>query len=392
MEPAPLDRDAVDRALAPFGSSTGLPAAAYLDSEVFAWEAAHFLGGSWFCVGREADLVQPGQARAVRMGDETVLLVRDADDLRVFSDVCRHRGHELAPVGEAFDVRYIRCPYHAWTYRLDGSLVTAPTFGGAPGFDAADYPLVTLASAVWNGWVFVNAGGGAPTFESHIGNLGKILDEYGIAGLATAHRQRYQVAANWKLLIENYSECYHCTSIHPALCEVTPVNSGADLDPTGLWCGGTMGLKPHAATMSLDGATPLQPLPGVTPQRLRHVVYVTLFPNLLISAHPDYVLAHRLTPLSPGRTEIECTWLFPTDTVADASFDPSYAVDVWDLTNREDWAVCEGVQRGMANTGYRQGPLSTWEATVYQFLTMVGRAYLGQGLTPSPVEERVLRE
>ncbi len=388
MEPAPLDLSDLEATLAPFGSSRGLPSAAYRSPEVLDWERTSFLAATWFCLGRVDDLLGPGRARAVRLGDESVLLVRDDEATRVFSNVCRHRGHELAAVGEAFDARFLRCPYHGWTYRLDGSLATAPTFGNTVGFDPDDFPLVRVPAEVWNGWLFVNLDGGAGPLADQLGNLGDVLDEYAIGTLATGHRQQYDVAANWKLLIENYSECYHCTSIHPALCEVTPVNSGADLEPTGLWCGGTMELKDHAVTMSLDGTTPLDPLPGV--RRLRQVVYVTVFPNLLVSAHPDYVLTHRLEPLAPDRTHIECAWLFSRDTVADPNFDPFYAVDFWDLTNREDWAVCEGVQRGMANTGYRQGPLSTWEATVYQFLTMVARAYAGKGLTPSPVEERIL--
>ena len=288
--------------------------------------------------------------------------------------------------------KLIACPYHAWTYALDGQLIGAPHMGEVDGFEKGDYPLRPVSVAVWEGLIFINLADDPEPFDESFGPLMNKFSQWHLGELERVHQTVYEVEANWKLLIENYNECYHCTSIHPALCEVTPVNSGADLDPTGLWCGGTMELKPHAATMSLDGATPLPPLPGVTPNRLRQVVYVTLFPNLLISAHPDYVLVHRLTPLSPERTEIECAWLFPAETVSDASFDPAYAVDFWDITNREDWAVCEGVQRGMANTGYRQGPLSTGEATVYQFLPMVGRAYMGQGLTPSPAEERVLRE
>jgi Rieske 2Fe-2S family protein len=319
----------------------------------------------------------------VAVGAQTVLLVRDGGTLRAFSNVCRHRGHELVPVGEAVEARLIRCPYHAWTYRPDGTLKTAPTFTGASGFDEGDYPLLSIGAATWDGWVFLNVDGSAGPLDAHLGNLAGLLAPYGSGSLVTAHRQTYQVAANWKILIENYSECYHCTSIHPALCEMTPVNSGVDLAPTGLWCGGTMDLKDGVASMSIDGTSPMPPLPGLAAEALRRVLYVSVFPNLLISAHPDYVLAHRLTPLAADRTGIECAWLFPQD-----AGDPSYAVDFWDLTNREDWAVCEGVQRGMGNAGYRPGPLSGWEATVYQFLTMVGRAYLGEGLTPSPVEDR----
>ncbi len=388
MDQAPLDPAVISQALAPFGHSLGLPTGAYRSPAVFGWEVEQFFSGTWFCLGRVDDLVEPGQLRGVRVGSESVLLARDGDQVRAFSNVCRHRGHELAPVGDAFDARLVRCPYHAWTYRFDGSLKTAPSFSGVSDFDESDYPLITVPAGTWGGWLFVNLDGTAPPLVEQIGNLTRVLAPYEPGGLEVGHRQDYEVQANWKVIVENFNECYHCTAIHPSLCEVTPIGSGADLTPTGLWCGGTMDLKPHAATMSMDGSTPLQPLPGVTGELLRQVVYVTLFPNLLISAHPDYVLTHRLEPLGPSRTRIECAWLFPPETTNDAAFDPAYAVDFWDLTNHEDWAVCEGVQRGMANSGHRPGPLSSWEATVYQFLTMVGRAYLGSGLTPSPVENR----
>jgi Rieske 2Fe-2S family protein len=388
MDPAPIDPTEVEGTIAPFGSSSGLPTEAYRSQAVYDWETTRFFAGTWSCLGRLDDLLGPGQVRGVRVGGESVLLSREDDEVRGFSNVCRHRGHELAPVGEAFDARLVRCPYHAWTYRFDGSLKTAPSFSGLLGFEESDYPLITVSVDTWGGWLFVNLDGAAPPLDEQVGNLTGMLAPYEPDALAVGYRQEYEVEANWKVIVENYNECYHCTSIHPALCEVTPVGSGADLTPTGLWCGGTMDLKPHAATMSMDGLTPLQPLPGVTDELLRQVVYVTVFPNLLISAHPDYVLAHRLEPLSPTRTRIECAWLFPTAAVNDAGFDPGYAVDFWDLTNHEDWAVCEGVQRGMANSGHRPGPLSSWEATVYQFLTMVGRAYIGQGLSPSPVAER----
>jgi phenylpropionate dioxygenase-like ring-hydroxylating dioxygenase large terminal subunit len=107
-----------------------------------------------------------------------------------------------------------------------------------------------------------------------------------------------------------------------------------------------------------------------------------LFPNLLISAHPDYVLTHRLEPLAPGLTRVTCDWLFDPEPVAEEDFDPSYAVDFWDLTNRQDWRACEAVQRGAGNLGYRPGPLSTRESTVYQFLSMVARGYLDGVLAP----------
>jgi Rieske 2Fe-2S family protein len=256
-------------------------------------------------------------------------------------------------------------------------------------FDAADWPLVPIRSGEWHGWLFVELSGDAPSLDETFAGLTRVLAPYEPARLQRAARHEYVIAANWKLIAENYHECYHCTSIHPALCEVTPPESGADLVPEGLWCGGTMTLKDHAETMSLTGDSGGVTFRRLPPDALREVVYVHLLPNLLVSAHPDYVMTHRLTPLEAGRTLVECDWLFPPEAFDLDDFDPAYAVDFWDLTNREDWGACERVQRGAASRGFRQGPLSSWESTIYQLHSVLGRAYQGLGLmTPVYVGSR----
>jgi Rieske 2Fe-2S family protein len=116
-----------------------------------------------------------------------------------------------------------------------------------------------------------------------------------------------------------------------------------------------------------------------------------VIPNLLLSMHPDYVMAHRLVPLSPEQTFIECSWLFPPEAFEIDGFDPAYAVDFWDITNREDWTACENVMKGVHHQGYRPGPLSSWEGTVYQFLAIMGHLYLGHGLVVPQVPVRELR-
>ena len=137
-----------------------------------------------------------------------------------------------------------------------------------------------------------------------------------------------------------------------------------------------MELEDHAETMSLDGRSRAPRLPHLTGVRGREVYYYQLFPNLLISVHPDYVLTHRLQPLAPERTAVECEWLFSREALDSEGFDPSYAREFWDITNRQDWGACEGVQRGISSRGYRQGPLSPREDAVYQFITMVAKGYL----------------
>jgi Rieske 2Fe-2S family protein len=379
-DPPPIDLAAVAAALAPFGRSVTLPAIAYTSPELFEWEQRHLFETTWVCVGRSADLARPGDRTAVGVGTDGVVLVRDERGaLRAFFNVCRHRGHQVVEPGPGTmtvtNAPTIRCPYHAWVYGLDGCLRGAADFGGVPGFDVANYRLSAVPAAEWHGWAFVNLSGDASPFDRYVGRVHGGVDPYEPERLVTAARHDYVVRANWKLIVENYHECYHCSSIHPELCRVSPPASGVNLEPDGAWVGGIMELADDAVTMSLDGRTGGTMLPGLSSEQRRQVLYVGLFPNLLISLHPDYVLTHLLTPLGPGETRVECAWLFEPEAVERSGFDPSYAVEFWDLTNRQDWHACESVQRGMASRGHRPGPLSPREDAVYRFVTMVAGGY-----------------
>jgi Rieske 2Fe-2S family protein len=363
-----------------------LPAGAYTSPEVLAWEQRHLYAGSWTCLGRVADLFPPPEndqpptnQRALVVGDVGCLVVRDGDALRMFANTCRHRGHELLPDGESASRRAISCPYHAWTYDLGGALKGAPGFRDVDGFDTADSGLVELPVTVWAGWAFGHAlnrlgSPEVPAFEDHLGDLARILAPYGAGSLVLADRHAYEVAANWKVIAENYHECYHCPSIHPELCEVSPPDSGANYDLPGSWVGGSMDLREGMATMSLTGELAATPLPGAPTST---VEYVHLLPNLLVSAHPDYVMTHRLVPLDPGRTWVECSWL-----VLPGAGTAAAAVEFWDLTNRQDWAACESVQRGLGSPHFAPGPLAPGEDAVARLVSMVRGAYDVGGLEP----------
>ena len=365
MTPAPIDTSGILAALRAHGESVMLPAAAYISDDVFAWERRHIFAGGWTCLGRADELTATDATHwAVEVGDVGVLITVTDGRPRAFANVCRHRGHELLPTGGAAGHRAVVCPYHGWSFRLDGTLRAAPGMEGRPD----DANLVELPLATWHGWVFVNATGQAPPFERYVGAMDGVVAPYRPADLVVGASHTYDIAANWKIIVENYHECYHCPLIHPELCQVSPPSSGANYDLPGAWVGGEMDLREHAETMSLDGKSRGQMLPGVDP---RSVQYLSLLPNLLVSAHPDYVMTHRLTPLSPGRTRVECSWLFPAGVT-----DPSYAVDFWDVTNREDWGACESVQRGVSNPHFRPGPLAAKEDAVYQWVTLIGQAYL----------------
>jgi glycine betaine catabolism A len=381
----PVARESLAPALAPFGKSSTLPSEAYTSESVFRWELDHFFDRTWVCVGRSEDLRSAGDQRAVAIGLESALLTRGEEGgLHAFYNVCRHRGHELLETGCGTNQKFIRCPYHAWAYGLDGALAGAPGFGKLAGFDRDGYSLVPLRIVEWHGWLFANASGDAPAFGDHIGNLGELIKNHRPEELVAGARHDYEVAANWKVITENYHECYHCSVIHPEFSRVSPPTSSLNLEPEGLWVGGPMDLAEGTQTMSLSGESQAPTLPHLAEGQERKVYYFGLFPNLLLSVHPDYIMTHRLRPLAPDRTAIECEWLFSREAVEAQGFDPSYASDFWDITNRQDWRACEGVQRGVSSRGYRQGPLSPREDAVYQFITMVARGYLeGKAAPPA---------
>jgi len=363
-----------------------LPRTAYLSAEHFALEAAHIFHHEWFMVGRESAIPSPGDFLQIEVAGERVLIVRSRSGaLGAFYNVCRHRGSRLvmddppddgdgaAPTGHFRGA--IRCPYHAWVYGLEGDLRATPRFN-MDSLDKGAFPLVEARLSEWQGWLFLNASGDAPDLATHLGNLDIVVEGYRPEDLRLGASHAYELEANWKIAIENYCECYHCSEIHPELCKVTPPDSDVAYPErsTGVWIGGPMELLDHAVTMSLTGESAGAMIPGLPDEKRRLVGYSVVYPNLLISPHPDYVMTHRLVPLSPSRTWVECAWYFPEEAFDLPGFSADYAAEFWDITNREDWAACESIQRNVTSDGYRPGPFSYWEVDVFRSQAIVARA------------------
>ena len=373
-EPAPLPADGLAASLAPFGSSRMLPREAYVDPEVFEWEQRNIFSG-WHCVGHASDLDGVGAQRAVGSGANGMLLVRDEDRVvRAFANVCRHRGHELLACGATIKRRGVVCPYHSWSFKLNGELRKAPGFDD---LDHAEFGLTELRLVDWHGWLFVDPSGRDIDFAEHVAGTEEVISPYRPEDLTIVARHSYELATNWKVIAENYQECYHCSTIHPELSRISPPTSGDNVELSGDWMGGSMFLIDEAETMSLSGRSGGVAIKGLSAQELRTVMYLVGFPNLLVSLHPDYVMTHTMTPLAADRTFVECAWAFPKEAAERPGFDPSYAVDFWDLTNRQDWTACESVQRGLSSPHARPGPLAPEEEGVYQFVNRVARAYAG---------------
>ena len=396
--PVPTDLEVLRHAVPATGEPVQmLPAIAYTSADVLAWEQRQLFAGSWTCLGRLGDLLpedgeRPTTQRAVNVGDVPALLVRDGGAgpdggaLRMFANTCRHRGHELLPEGGSSHRRSVICPYHAWSFDTRGQLMSAPGFREDGPFDATAYALVELPVEVWEGWVFghgLHPAGSpeVPSFHEHLGAMRGLVEPYAPGRLVLADRHTYEVAANWKVIAENYHECYHCPLIHPELVRVSPPDSGVNHRLPGAWVGGSMVLRDGMQSMTLDGTLASTPLPGVDPTA---VEYLHLLPNLLVSPHPDYVMTHRLVPLAPGRTWVECSWLVAPP--EDGSTPQAAAgVEFWDITNGEDWAACEAVQRGLNSPHFAPGPFAPNEDAVAQLVTILGRAYAEGRLTTEPV-------
>lgn len=361
-----------------------LAASWYTSPEIFAQERERIFLREWLCVGREEDVARPGDFFTTERAGESLIVTRDAGGtVHTFYNVCRHRGTRICERESGHFQGSIQCPYHGWTYGLDGALKVARNMAEVANFERAEYPLKEAAVALWDGFVMVNLGspfdGVYPersrgtqgdtgsNFEEAFAPLIGRFARWSVGGLRTARRVTYDVSCNWKLIFLNYSECYHCPLVHPQLDKLSPSDSGRNDLSEGPFLGGYSELRQHGSSLTMSGRSSRPPIGSVSGADLDRVYYYTIFPSLLFSTHPDYVMVHYVRPIAPNRTEIVCAWLFDPATIAQPDFDPSEVVDFWDLTNRQDWHVNELTQLGLSSRAYSPGPYSNAEGLLNAF-------------------------
>lgn len=340
----------------------------YTDEHVFQQELERIFFNNWLCIGRAEQIANPGDYLLYQFGDESLIVVRDrAGQVHAHFNVCRHRGTRLCEASSGTLPETITCPYHAWTFGLDGRLLAARQMANVANFRREDYPLVSAALVEWDGFLMLNMAQEPAPFEQAFAPLLGKWDLWRLADLRQGATVEYVVEANWKLLFENYSECYHCPLIHPALVAISPPSSGRNDLTHGPFLGGPMDLVPGAHSMTVGGQTARPPISTLPPAEHNQVYYYSLFPNTLLSLHPDYVMVHTLRPLSARRTHVVCTWLFEPEQCARPDFDASDAVGFWDMTNRQDWHACEQSQLGIASRAYTPGPYAHAEGLLWAF-------------------------
>jgi phenylpropionate dioxygenase-like ring-hydroxylating dioxygenase large terminal subunit len=342
-----------------------LPQRYFVSPEIFAEELQKIFATNWVLVGHQSQLAEPGDYFLAEVVGESLIVAKDQrSTIRAFYNVCRHRGARLCEEQNGHAVA-IQCPYHAWSYALDGRLIGAPHMNETPGFDKADFPLQPARLGFWEGFIFVNLSDASPSLEKWFEPLGGKFSPWNLPTLRSAKRIEYDVRANWKLMFQNYSECYHCLGVHPELSKISPYDSAENDLTEGPFLGGFMRInKDKSLTMS--GSTCALSVGDFGNEDFRFVFYYSIFPNMLLSLHPDYVMVHQLQPQSPERTLISCDWFFHPDAarVTDPGyrFDPDDAIKFWDVVNRQDWHVCELSQQGIASRAYEPGPYSARES------------------------------
>lgn len=365
-----------------------LPSRWYVEQAQLEREWAAIWRHEWVCVGRADEWAGDGAWRAVTVGDQRLLVVRDAGgELRAFHNTCRHRGAALC-TGTAgrFTTGRIVCPYHAWAYALDGQLVATPRRIPVASFDSSDHPLYAVSCAQWGGWVFVNIDPEpAQGLVEALGADAEGISSWPLAELRSAHREEHEIAANWKVFWENYMECAHCPGVHPGLCRAVPVYAKGllrlDDDPSYRGAEGEeldACLAPDVETWSVDGHLQSPPLPGVEPAAVATGMrFATFLPGMYIVAHRDYVRSVRIEPLAAERSRLTIEWFVHRDV-------PREAVDVQQLTAfarqvvLEDARVCELTQAGLRSVRHEAGVLMPQEYEVYDFQNWV-RERVGTG-------------
>jgi Rieske 2Fe-2S family protein len=333
-----------------------LPRSAYCDETFYAREQRAIFWNEWFLVARAADFAARGTFRVVDVAGESVIVLHDDEGtLRAHVNLCRHRGSRLL-CGDGTLPGAIRCPYHAWTYALDGRLLAAP-FVDEDALPREVRQLHPVEVAEWGGFVFVRVapqhGTARPALRQQLGAAAERVVRYPLAELRSGSTLRYAVAANWKVILENYNECYHCAGVHPELCRLVPAfrqRGGADLD----WENG-IAHRAGAVTFTASGTTTRAAFAGLDEfERTRHKGEL-IYPNLMLSLACDHVAAFTVFPEGPAQTTVVCDLLFHPSEIERRDFDPSDVRDFWDVVNRQDWTVCESVQAGMRSQAFHYG-------------------------------------
>lgn len=367
----------------------------YTDPEIYRADIERVFLRSWLYAGHASRIPRPGDYFLFELGEESLIVIRgQGDQVHALLNVCRHRGSRicLEPEGSA---RSLVCPYHQWVYSADGSLLNARLM--TDDFDRSAYGLQRAHVRRLEGLIFVCLAEAPPDFDEFERLMTPRLAPHRLAEAKVAATQRYEIAANWKLVEENSRECYHCGAGHPqytrAVGFAAAIGSGelaarneavererrsrlaalgVETETVGFDDGRWFHfrrffLRDGMVTESMDGK-PVAPLMGGIGDYSSGVFAIVALPNLLLEANPDYVMTLRIAPAAPRLTVAEVSWLVQADAREGVDYDLDRLTEFWRLTSEQDWKLCENNQRGVNSRYYRPGPYAPDEGGVEQFV------------------------
>jgi Rieske 2Fe-2S family protein len=349
-----------------------LPADAYRTEAAFESEIDSVFRRTWACVGRSEHVAEPGAYYATDVAGQNVVVVRDHDgELRAFHNVCRHRGALLCDAGTGTLKRAIKCPYHAWAYGLDGQLIGTPNVRPDE-IDRSQYRLHRMPVAEWEGTLFVDLGGQGGSFEDYIASHDddpRALERFNAGDLRIARTTTREVAANWKIVVENYRECLHCPTVHPELVDMIPAyRSGgiAEAEPRADY---GVGIKDGAVALTLSGTTTIPPLPGITEEESRSVYGAYLFPNSMVDVQGNYATLTTLLPRGANCTVVVTDYLLPPDVIADPAMESGLEqlMQFMELVVDQDSVVAERAQQGIGSRAFDHGVYPEKDAALHAF-------------------------
>jgi len=355
-----------------------LPSSWYFEPEQYRRELEAIWWQGWLCVGREDEWPATGSYRIVGVGGQQILIARAATGvLHAFHNTCRHRGSLLCEtLAGTFRQSRIVCPYHAWTYSLEGRLTHTPRNPQTPDFKLQDHSLYQVALQTHAGFVFINLAAEPGTdLEQQLAQELKCLANWPLDELALAHREVHTVNCNWKVFWENFLECYHCPVIHHDLCRLVPVYAEGVTAPQDLpsshplhSAAGTARLAEGAVTWSTDGKSALPWFSGLSQQeQAAGMTFANVVPSMFIVAHVDYVRSVQVLPLGPEQTQLSVNWLLLPQTLARGEVDIPSLTAFGNQVVMEDARICELNQRGLHCLRHDHGVLAPHEYDVLAF-------------------------
>jgi glycine betaine catabolism A len=368
----------------------------YTDPAIFALDMARVYLRQWLFAGHASQIPHPGDYFLYNIGAESIILIRQPDQsIQALFNVCRHRGSQIC-LEEIGTAKKLVCPYHAWVYETDGTLIAARHMPAA--FDKQEYGLHRAHVRVVEGLIFVCLADEAPPFDQMADDITTFFAPHRLAESKICHRERYLTRANWKLVLENFWECYHCGPTHPEFCSVMSYGHAYDSQRLAQertqfeasWNEQTQQLghlvgrrdrfgeggqhfvtripiRPGYLTQS-EGGKAVAPLMGDFQTYDGGITAFTGYPMNWFVACNDHATLTRFTPISALETEMEFTWLVRADAVAGVDYDPQAVSWLWRITAEQDKILCENNQKGVNSSRYQPGPYSTIETSTSEFI------------------------